>query len=114
MIPPNGIQDVNGNDIAWESCVTMNNHWGYCANDHFFKPAPMLIKKLVECVSKGGNLLLNVGPDYLAAFPRPPRKFCAAWAGYSGAKRLGGGAFRVAPEKAFKIRRKTCARKRYF
>ena len=44
MIPPNGIQDVNGNDIAWESCVTMNNHWGYCANDHFFKPAPMLIK----------------------------------------------------------------------
>ena len=30
MIPPNGIQDVNGNDIAWESCVTMNNHWGYC------------------------------------------------------------------------------------
>lgn len=41
----------------------MNNHWGYCANDHFFKPAPMLIKKLVECVSKGGNLLLNVGPD---------------------------------------------------
>ena len=53
MIPPNGIQDVNGNDIAWESCVTMNNHWGYCANDHFFKPAPMLIKKLVECVSKG-------------------------------------------------------------
>ena len=69
MIPPNGIQDVNGNDIAWESCVTMNNHWGYCANDHFFKPAPMLIKKLVECVSKGGNLLLNVGPDARGNIP---------------------------------------------
>ncbi len=47
----------------------MNNHWGYCANDHFFKPAPMLIKKLVECVSKGGNLLLNVGPDAEGKYP---------------------------------------------
>ena len=35
--------------MVWEACVTMNNNWGYCANDHYFKPAPMLIKKLVEC-----------------------------------------------------------------
>lgn len=69
MIPPHGIQDVNGNDIAWESCVTMNGIWGYSATDHYFKPAPMLIKKLVECVSKGGNMLLNVGPDALGDFP---------------------------------------------
>lgn len=69
MIPPNGIQDVYGNDLAWEACVTMNNHWGYCAADHFFKPASMLIKKLVECVSKGGNLLLNVGPDARGNIP---------------------------------------------
>ena len=41
----------------------MNDNWGYNANDHYFKPADMLIKKLVECVSKGGNMLLNVGPD---------------------------------------------------
>ena len=70
MIPPNGIQDVNGNDLAWEACVTMNNNWGYCANDHYFKPAGMLIKKLVECVSKGGNLLLNVGPDARGNIPK--------------------------------------------
>lgn len=69
MIPPHGIQDVHGNDIAWESCVTMNGSWGYCADDHMFKPAPMLIKKLVECVSKGGNMLLNVGPDARGDFP---------------------------------------------
>ena len=69
MIPPNGIQDVKGNDIAWEACVTMNNHWGYCATDHFYKPASMLIKKLVECVSKGGNLILNVGPDAKGNIP---------------------------------------------
>ena len=70
MIPPNGIQDVNGNDLIWEACVTMNNNWGYCANDHYFKPAGMLIKKLVECVSKGGNLLLNVGPDARGNIPK--------------------------------------------
>ena len=69
MIPPNGIQDVNGNDIAWESCVTMNGNWGYHATDNFWKPSQMLIKKLVECVSKGGNLLLNVGPDARGNIP---------------------------------------------
>lgn len=69
MIPPNGIQDVNGNDLYWEACVTMNNNWGYCERDRFFKPAPLLLKKLVECVSKGGNLLLNVGPDARGNIP---------------------------------------------
>ena len=64
-----GIRDAQGQDLAWEACVTMNNNWGYCANDHYFKPAPMLIKKLVECVSKGGNLLLNVGPDARGNIP---------------------------------------------
>lgn len=63
MIPPNGIQDVNGNDMIWESCVTINNHWSYAREDRFFKPTSMLIKKLVEIVSKGGNLLLDIGPD---------------------------------------------------
>ena len=69
IIPPEGIQDKQGRDLVWEACVTMNNNWGYCQNDHFFKPAPMLIKKLVECVSKGGNLLLNVGPDARGNIP---------------------------------------------
>ena len=53
----------------WEACVTMNNNWGYCAKDKNFKPASTLIKKLVECVSKGGNLLLNVGPDARGNIP---------------------------------------------
>ena len=69
IIPPKGLQDVQGNDLYWEACVTMNQNWGYCANDHHYKPAGMLIKKLVECVSKGGNLLLNVGPDARGNFP---------------------------------------------
>ncbi len=69
IVPPTGILDKAGNDMVWEACVTMNNNWGYAANDHFFKPASMLIKKLVECVSKGGNLLLNVGPDARGNIP---------------------------------------------
>jgi len=69
IIPPRGLFDAEGRPLVWESCVTMNNHWGYCAGDRFYKPASMLIKKLVECVSKGGNLLLNVGPDANGNFP---------------------------------------------
>lgn len=78
IIPPNGIQDKEGRDMVWEACVTMNNNWGYCAKDHFYKPAPMLIKKLVECVSKGGNLLLNVGPDAKGTIPPQSMEALAA------------------------------------
>lgn len=69
MIPPQGIKDVNGRDMYWEACVTMNGNWGYHAADHYFKPASMLIKKLVECVSKGGNMILNIGPDARGNIP---------------------------------------------
>ena len=69
IIPPNGLTDVKGGDLVWEACVTMNGSWGYNAWDNFFKPADMLIRKLVECVSKGGNLLLNVGPDAEGRIP---------------------------------------------
>ena len=47
----------------------MNNNWGYCATDHYFKDAGMMVQKLVECVSKNGNLLLNVGPDARGNIP---------------------------------------------
>ncbi len=47
----------------------MNDNWGYCAKDKNFKPAEMIIKKLVECVSKNGNMLLNVGPDAKGNIP---------------------------------------------
>ena len=63
FIPPQGIRDTQGKPMVWEACITMNNNWGYCPTDHNYKPASLLIKKLVECVSKGGNMILNVGPD---------------------------------------------------
>lgn len=69
IIPPKGLTKKDGSNLAWEACVTMNDHWGYCAKDKRFKPASMLIRKLVECVSKNGNLLLNVGPDARGNIP---------------------------------------------
>ena len=69
IIPPDGIFDTKGNRVVWEACVTMNNNWGYAQRDKNFKPTDMLVKKLVECVSKGGNLLLNVGPDAKGNIP---------------------------------------------
>lgn len=71
IIPPEGIVDINGDWIPWEACITMNEHWGYCVNDPHWKSSKLLIRKLVECVSKGGNLLLNVGPDAEGRIPDP-------------------------------------------
>lgn len=69
IIPPDGMRDIKGKPVVWEACITMNNHWGYNATDKNFKPADMLVRKLVECVSKDGNLLLNVGPDARGRIP---------------------------------------------
>ncbi len=69
IIPPSGFKDESGRNIPWEACITMNNNWGYTAKDKNFKPYDMLVRKLVECVSKNGNLLLNVGPDARGNIP---------------------------------------------
>jgi len=69
IIPPSGIRDVNNKPVVWEACVTMNNNWGFSRTDKNYKPADMIIKKLAECVSKGGNMLLNVGPDARGLIP---------------------------------------------
>jgi len=65
-IPGNGIPGVD-----WESCMTMNGTWGFDKNDHNWKSADTLISNLVDCASKGGNYLLNVGPTSLGEIPAP-------------------------------------------
>jgi alpha-L-fucosidase len=47
----------------WEGCYTMNNSWGYKKNDSTWKSPEDIYQKLQDITSKGGNLLLNVGPD---------------------------------------------------
>jgi len=47
----------------WETCMTINNTWAYNKNDRDFKSEQTLIRSLVEVASRGGNFLLNVGPQ---------------------------------------------------
>jgi alpha-L-fucosidase len=63
-IPATGIP---GQD--WETCMTMNGHWGYNAWDTDWKSSRTLIRNLVDIASKGGNYLLNVGPRADGTFP---------------------------------------------
>jgi alpha-L-fucosidase len=60
---------ATGIDSDWESCMTMNGSWGYKPSDHNWKSSEMLIRHLIDIVSKGGNFLLNVGPDSQGLFP---------------------------------------------
>jgi alpha-L-fucosidase len=52
----------DGAPLAWEACQTLNGSWGYDRDNHDDKPVDLLVRMLVDGVSKGGNLLLNVGP----------------------------------------------------
>ncbi len=60
---------ANGVDTDWESCMTMNGSWGFHAGDKNWKSVDTLIYNLVDCASKGGNYLLNVGPNSLGEVP---------------------------------------------
>lgn len=53
----------------WETCLTVGHHWGYSINDGKFKSPAQVIMTLQECVSKGGNLLLNIGPRADGSIP---------------------------------------------
>ena len=64
-IPPTGF----GPSVAWESCMTMNNHWGYNKSDQHWKSTQILVRNLIDCASKGGNYLLNIGPTSEGSFP---------------------------------------------
>ncbi len=69
IIPRQGIRDENGEKLTWEACITLNNNWGYASQDRNYKTVTDVIHMLVECVSKDGNLLLNVGPNAYGEIP---------------------------------------------
>jgi len=58
----------------WESCMTLNDNWGYSAGDNNWKSTMQLIHNLVRCASGAGNLLLNVGPKSDGTIPQPSVK----------------------------------------
>lgn len=53
----------------WETCMTLNDTWGFKKQDHEWKSSVQVIRNLVNIASKGGNFLLNVGPDETGKIP---------------------------------------------
>ncbi len=70
ITPPAIVKDNAGRPVPWELCMTINNSWGYNKSDNNYKSADNIIYMLVNCVSKNGNLLLNVGPDARGNIPQ--------------------------------------------
>ena len=63
-IPPQGFPARD-----WESCMTINDTWGYKSYDTHFKSVETLLRNLIDIASKGGNYLLNIGPDSKGMVP---------------------------------------------
>jgi alpha-L-fucosidase len=59
---------VRNRQVPWETCQTFSGSWGYHRDEHSWKSVRQLVVMLAETVSKGGNLLLNVGPTARGAF----------------------------------------------
>ena len=59
---PAGPMPLTGSQSMWEANQTLNGTWGYDRDNYDWKPPEMLVKMLVDGVSKDGNFLLNVGP----------------------------------------------------
>ncbi|MBG0858996.1 MAG: alpha-L-fucosidase [Bacteroidales bacterium] len=60
--------EIDGKKIPWETCQTFSGSWGYYRDETSWKSTPQLLELLIESVSKGGNLLLNVGPTARGTF----------------------------------------------
>ncbi len=65
QIPATGLPGVD-----WETCMTMNDHWGYNKNDKNWKSTKEILQMLADIASKGGNYLLNIGPTSEGVFPQ--------------------------------------------
>ena len=59
---------MNGVRVPWETCQTFSGSWGYYRDEMTWKDTRQLLVLLIETVSKGGNLLLNVGPTARGTF----------------------------------------------
>jgi alpha-L-fucosidase len=66
-VPAKGL----GADSYWESCMTMNQKWGFVNDsEKDWKPTGVLLRHIIDSASKGGNFLLNVGPTAEGEFPQ--------------------------------------------
>lgn len=60
--PEQGVPVVRPKDSHWELCMTMNDSWGYQHADTNYKSPFILLRTFVDCLSMGGNLLMDIGP----------------------------------------------------
>ena len=67
--PEQGIPATGLPGVDWETCMTMNDTWGYRTDDKNWKSTEVLIRQLIDSASKGGNYLLNVGPTAEGEIP---------------------------------------------
>ncbi len=67
----------NGQEVVWEACHTLNGSWGYDRDNLNWKSPNLLVRMLIDTVSKGGNLLLNVGPTGRGEFEPRARETLA-------------------------------------
>ena len=67
--PEQGVPIVRPQDKYWELCMTMNDSWGYQPVDRNYKTPHMLLCTFVDCLSMGGNLLLDIGPKEDGTIP---------------------------------------------
>jgi len=61
------VAETNGR--AWESCMTLNDSWGYQRADDNWKSSRTVIRNLIQCTRDGGNYLLNIGPKPDGSIP---------------------------------------------
>ncbi len=84
----------NGQKVVWEACQTLNGSWGYDRDNLDWKSPELLIKLLIDSVSKDGNVLLNVGPTGRGEFDPRARETLAAlgeWMRVNGRSIYGAG-----------------------
>jgi alpha-L-fucosidase len=100
QLQPDGWVEVGGEPVIWEACQTLNGSWGYDRDNLDWKPPDLLVRMLVDTVSKGGNLLLNVGPTARGEFdPRARATLAAigAWTRLHGRSIYGATASALSP-----------------
>ena len=67
--PELGVPVTRPESQWWETCMTMNDSWGYRVDDTGYKSDMVLLRMLVDCISLGGNLLLDIGPRADGSIP---------------------------------------------
>lgn len=67
--PEQGVPVVRPKDKYWELCMTMNDSWGFQYADTNYKTPHILLRTFVDCLSMGGNLLLDIGPKEDGTIP---------------------------------------------